>query len=71
MTTSGSAPKTSVVQGMKIDFEVRSTGTIALVPVLRTLTVLLGLNTTDVLAALPLVDDHKFDNLLIINLPQI
>jgi len=30
MTTSGSAAKTSVAQGTKIDFEVRSTGTIAL-----------------------------------------
>ena len=64
MTTSGRAAKTSVAQGTKIDFEVRSTGTIAFVPVLRTLTVLLGLNTTDVLAALPLVGDLKFDYLI-------
>jgi hypothetical protein len=61
MTTSGRAAKTSVAQGTKIDFEVRSTGTIALVPVLRTLTVLIGLNTTDVLAALPLVINLEGD----------
>ena len=61
MTTSGSAAKTSVAQGTKIDFEVRSTGTIDFVTVLRTLTVLLGLNTTDALAAMPLADDLKFD----------
>ncbi|WP_421799802.1 hypothetical protein [Haliscomenobacter sp.] len=70
MTTSGSAAKTSVAQGTKIDFEVRSTGTINFVPVLRTLTILLGLNTTDVLAALPLVGDLYF-TLLIINFLQV
>ena len=58
-TTSGSAAKTSVAEGTMGDIKVQHTETGALVSVLRTLKVSHGLIATDVLAALPLVDETK------------
>ena len=56
MPTSGRAAKTSVAQGTKIDFKVRSTATVAFCSGALHLKPLLGENASiDVLAALPLV----------------
>jgi hypothetical protein len=59
ITTSGRAAKTPVAQGTKLDFKVRSTATAAFCSGALHLKALHGLNTTYVLAALPLVVDFN------------
>ena len=60
MTTSGRAAKTSVARGTETDLRYVVPKQMATVAVLRTLKALHGLNTTDVLAALPLVVVSEF-----------